>query len=287
VLTDAAGTLLGEAEGPSGRINVLDPAAGAQSLAELTRRVLQQVGTTREAASLCCALSGAGRVEERATLEHALRGLGVAQTVVVVPDAEAALQDAFGTGPGLLLIAGTGSIAWGRNETGELARCGGWGYLLGDEGSGYAIGLAALRAALRSYDGRAGETALLPLLLEQLDLPQPDALVRWASEAGRSHVAALAPLVIDAATTDPTATGIVEGATRDLAQHVAGLHARLEPWQGPAPLAFTGGLIAPGRPLRAALESALHDWTLDLALLDRAVDAARGAAALARFAVAL
>jgi N-acetylglucosamine kinase-like BadF-type ATPase len=184
------------------------------------------------------------------------------------------------------VICGTGSIAWGRSEAGDLARCGGWGYLLGDEGSGYAIGIAAVRAALRSHDGRAGETPLFGLVLEHTGETDPDALIRWGAAATRADVAALAPAVIEAAALDPTAAGIVETATRELAEHVAALHARLGPWSGPVPIAFTGGLIAPGRPLRQALESELADWTLDLALLDRAVDAALGAAALARFAVA-
>ncbi|MGH7468891.1 MAG: N-acetylglucosamine kinase [Longimicrobiales bacterium] len=286
VLTDAAGMPLAQAEGPSGRINVLEPAAGAALLAELTQEVARRAGLTRQLSSLCCALSGAGRPAEREALELALLQTGVAQTVVIVPDAEAALQDAFGAGPGLLLISGTGSIAWGRAESGELARCGGWGYLLGDEGSGYAIGLAALRAALRAHDGRAGDTQLLPLVLQHMEIEQPEALIRRAAEASRADIAALAPVVIGAAATDPMAAGIVENATRELAQHVAALHARLGPWTATVPIAFSGGLIAPGRPLRTLLESALTDWTLDIALLDRAVNAALGAATLARFAVA-
>jgi glucosamine kinase len=286
VLTDAAGAVLAEAEGASGRIDVLDPAAGAATLAELTREVSRRGGITTQVTSLCCALSGAGRPAERSALEQAIRSIGVAETIVIVPDAEAALQDAFGAGPGLLLIAGTGSIAWGRAESGAVARCGGWGYLLGDEGSAYALGLAALRAALRSFDGRTGETALLQLVLEHMELEHPESLIRRAAQASRADIAALAPTVIAAAATDPMAAGIVENATRELAQHVAALHARLGPWSASVPIAFSGGLIAPGRPLRLWLESALHDWTLDLALLDRPVNPAMGAAALARFAIA-
>jgi glucosamine kinase len=286
VLTDAAGVLLGAAEGPSGRVNVLEPAAGAQTLAQLTRDVAQRAGLSAPVSSLCCALSGAGRPAERAALEDALRATSVANTVVIVPDAEAALQDAFGSGPGLLVISGTGSIAWGRSEAGELARTGGWGYLLGDEGSAYAIGLAAVRAALRSSDGRAGETPLLGIVLEQAQVAAPEELIRWGAAASRSDIAALAPAVITAAATDPTAAGLLEGATRELAEHVAALHARLGPWSSAVPIALTGGLIAPGRPLRPFLEAALVEWHLDLALLDREVDAANGAAAIARFAVA-
>jgi N-acetylglucosamine kinase-like BadF-type ATPase len=286
VLTDAAGAVLSVAEGPSGRVNVLEPAAGAETLAQLTRDVTQRAGLSSPVSSLCCALSGAGRPAERTALEDALRATTVANTVVIVPDAEAALQDAFGSGAGLLVISGTGSIAWGRSEAGELARTGGWGYLLGDEGSAYAIGLAAVRAALRSSDGRAGETPLLATVLEQTGVAAPEELVRWGAAAARSDIATLAPAVITAAATDPTAAGIIEDATRDLAEHVAALHARLGPWSAAVPLALTGGLIAPGRPLRPFLEAALVDWHLDLALLDREVDAANGAATIARFAVA-
>lgn len=285
-LTDAAGAVLAEAEGPSARIDILDPAAGARELAELTRVVLRRGSAPVPATSLCCALSGAGRASERAALEHALRETGVAQTVVIVPDAEAALEDAFGAGPGLLLISGTGSIAWGRNEAGEVARCGGWGYLLGDEGSGYAIGLAAIRAGLRAHDGRLAETPLLRLVLEHARTDEPDALIRWGAAATRADVAALAPGVIETAASDPCAAGIVETATRELAEHIAALHARLGPWTATVPIAFTGGLIAPGRPLRPFLEGALSEWSLDLALLEREINAALGAAALARFALA-
>jgi len=285
-LTDAAGTVLAQAEGPSGRVNVLDPSAGARELADLTRVVLLNGSISEPVTSLCCALSGAGRVEDRNALEQALRETGVAQTVIIVPDAEAALEDAFGTGPGLLLISGTGSIAWGRSEAGEMGRCGGWGYLLGDEGSAYAIGLAALRVAVRSHDGRVADSPLLGLVVEHAQVDEADALIRWGFAASRADIAALAPAVIEAATHDPAAAGIIENATRDLAEHIAALHARLGPWTGTVPIAFTGGLIAPGRPMRPFLEAAIAEWNLDVALLDREIDAAQGAAALARFALA-
>src|SRR5512145_3152143 len=89
VLTDAAGQVLAEAEGPSGRVNILEPAAGAQVLAELTRTVLHAGGAAGQATSLCCGLSGAGRPAARTPLELALRGHNVAHNVLVVPDAQA------------------------------------------------------------------------------------------------------------------------------------------------------------------------------------------------------
>jgi N-acetylglucosamine kinase-like BadF-type ATPase len=284
LLTDETGAHLAEADGPSGRVSALDPAANAPPLAELTIRVLQLVEADR-ATAMCCALSGAGRVKERATLEGAIREYRIADTIIVVPDYEAAMQDAFGDGPGILLIAGTGSSAWGRNESGEVKRCGGWGYLLGDEGSAYAIGLAGLRAALHAYDGRAGETTLMSTLLQLALVDQPEDLIGWSGAASRADVAALAPSVIRAAEDDATAAGIVEEQVRELAEHVAALHAGLGPWSGTTPIAFSGGLITPDRPLRIYLENALVEWQLDIALLERDVDAARGAAAIARAAV--
>ena len=285
VVARADGTVLARVEGGAGRVDVLDPAGGATALAELTRAALKQVGGETLADSLCCALSGAGREPQRTQLEQALRAQNVARTVIIVGDFEAALQDAFGSGPGILLIAGTGSSAWGRAEDGRMERCGGWGYLIGDEGSGYSIGLAGLRAAMQSHDGRAGETELVSAVLQLTSLDQPTGLVQWAAAASRADIAGLAPAVIELSNTDTTAAGIVEQAVRELELHIAALHNRLGPWTQPAPLALTGGLIAPGRPLRDHLDRALAEWELPLVLLDREIDGAMGAAALAQFAV--
>lgn len=285
VLTDAAGTVLARSEGGAARIDVLQPTALLATLSELVRDAAQQANIDRVAV-LCCALAGAGRNDERAALEAAIRQLGIADAVVVTNDALAALQDALGPAPGLLLIAGTGSIAWGRNETGSMARTGGWGALLGDEGSGYAIGLAALRAAVRAHDGRAAATSLRTTVLPYAAAAEPEDLVRWSAAASKSDIAGLAPQVIAATDTDPEAAGIVKQAARDLAEHVAALHARLGPWTEPPFLAMTGGLIAPGRALRGYVLAELAEWDLPMRVIEREIDAAIGAATLARAAVA-
>src|SRR5687768_17377612 len=205
VVARADGSVLARVDGGAGRVDVLNPTAGATALAQLTRDALQHTGGETVADSRCCALSGAGREPERTQLEQALREQNVARTVIVVGDFEAALQDAFGSGPGILLIAGTGSSAWGRAEDGRTERCGGWGYQIGDEGSAYSIGLAAIRAALQSHDGRTGETELLPAVLSGTSLDNPADLVRWAAAASRADIAMLAPAVIDLSITDTAA----------------------------------------------------------------------------------
>ena len=285
VVASKDGALLARVQGPAGRVDVRQPEAGAATLAELTRQALREARIDPPATALCCALAGAGRPPERKALETALQTQNVARTIIVVGDAEAALQDAFGIGPGILLIAGTGSAAWGRGENGQFARCGGWGHLLGDEGSGYAIGLAALRTVVQAHDGRTGPTGLTVVVKRTTNVSEVDGLIAWSASAAKADIAALAPTVIALAETDSAAAEIVRTAARDLAAHVIALHQKLAPWRYETLVALTGGLIEPGRPLRHFVEAALREGNLEIQVLARLVDAARGAALLAQQAV--
>ncbi|HEY8470430.1 MAG TPA: BadF/BadG/BcrA/BcrD ATPase family protein [Longimicrobiales bacterium] len=282
--TDAAGAELARVEGDAGIVDARDPAARAGVLGALVRRALERAGAAPPAAALCCALAGAGRETERRALLAALEPLGLACAIQIVGDGEAAFHDAFGTGPGILLIAGTGSIAWGRAADGRTARAGGWGQVLGDEGSGYALGLAGLRAVARARDGRGPDTALTEMLLAATGVGAPEELIGWVARADKAAIAALAPRVAAAAGAgDGVAAGIVDQAARELAAHVAALHQRLGPWREPPAVALSGGLIArAAAPLRDPVVAAIAALTPPLRILDRPVDAARGAAALAR-----
>ncbi len=232
------------------------------------------------AAALCAGLAGVGRETERQTTESALGVCGLASKIRVITDAEAALFDAHGDGPGLLLIAGTGSIALGRAEDGREARAGGWGALLGDEGGGYDIGLRALRAVARAADGRGGETGLLRRLGSNLAIAEPQGLIRWVSTAAKADIAALAPIVCEVAETgDGVAAGIIHGAVTSLERHVAALLTRLGPWSGLPGLALAGGLLAPGGPLRKLLTAVLVQYPC--VCMDMRVEPVRGAARLA------
>ena len=281
--TDAAGAELARIEGDAGIVDARDPAARAGALAALVRRALARAGAEPPAAALCCALAGAGREPERRVLLAALEPLGIARTIRIVGDGDAAFHDAFGNGPGILLIAGTGSSAWGRGEDGRMARAGGWGQLLGDEGSGYALGLAGLRAVARAHDGRGPETALTEMLLAATGVGAPEELIAWTARATKAEVAALAPRVAAAgAAGDGVAAALVAQAARALAEHVQALYERLGPWRGAVGVAFSGGLIAPGGPLRGAVAAEVGRLDAALRLLEGRVDAARGAATLAR-----
>jgi N-acetylglucosamine kinase-like BadF-type ATPase len=278
VLLDDGGKELGRGlAGPS----LTDRAAGpveVDALAAAARSAVQEGDVELPVA----VLAGVGREEERAAIEAAVARLGIASRTRIVTDAEAGLYDAFADGPGILLISGTGSVAWGRAEDGRQARAGGWGSLVGDEGSGYEIGLRGLRAALRAADGRGGGggSELLSRFAGQLGTTGPEALLGWATSAAKSEIAGLAPLVCELARAgDGIAAAIVEAAVASLTDHVAALVERLGPWSASPGLALGGGLLSPGGPLRDAIIAA----TADLACVARsdAVDGARGAARMA------
>jgi glucosamine kinase len=203
--------------------------------------------------------AGAGRDPERDELRKALRGENLAQRVVVTTDIEIALAAAFAEGPGIVISAGTGSIAVGRDRAGKQHRIGGYGWQMGDEGSGYAIGRAALGAVSRAADGRSPRTSLSERLLRATRSSDLDALIRWAAGASPAEVAALAPHVLAvAAEGDQLAQGITDYAARELSQLAICLLPKME-LDPPVRVAVTGGLLAPDQPLRKTLLAKLAE----------------------------
>ncbi|HEX6909550.1 MAG TPA: BadF/BadG/BcrA/BcrD ATPase family protein [Longimicrobium sp.] len=284
LLADAAGNELARVSGAAGLVDPRHPERSAGVIAQLLRMASAQAGLSAPPAALCAGLAGVGNEAERVAVERALAG--AAREVCVVSDGEIALHGAFGGGPGVLLIAGTGSVAYGRGPDGRMDRCGGWGMYVGDEGSGYALGRAALAAALRSVDGREAETRLLPVLLDLLKLDGPRGIPPWAGRAEKGEVAALARHVLDvAAGGDAVALRLVEHQAAELASHVMALAHRLGPWPGDVPVVFHGGV------LRSGLYASLVDRNLaqnahQYRIQPAQADAVHGALAYARGLVA-
>jgi glucosamine kinase len=233
--------------GPAGLVDPRHPAATADMLATLVREAMAEAGVGEKPAALCAGLAGVGNERERREVESALAASGVAGRVRVVTDGEIALDGALGGEAGVLVIAGTGSVAYGRGEDGRVERCGGWGMVVGDEGSAWSLGRNGLAAALRAADGRGAETRLLPLFLRLLELDGPSAIPPWAGRAEKAEVAALAVHVVEAAEQgDAVALAVVEREARELACHAEALARRLEPWSGPVPVVFHGGVLGIG-----------------------------------------
>lgn len=255
--------------------------ACATTIGEVARRALAEVGKLRGDV-LVAGVAGAGRDEERAELREALRSEAIAERVAVVGDTEIALAAAYGDHPGIVVTAGTGSMGVARDPFGRLHRAGGFGWQMGDEGSGYAIGRAALGAVGRAADGRSPRTELTALLLQVTRGQTMDGLVRWAAAAGVPEVAALAPSVFEAAHLgDTVAAGIMDYASRELAALVT----RLLPHFGadertPVDVATNGGLLYHDGPLHRMLRTKLGEEAR-LRLRDVPLDPATGAVHLA------
>jgi glucosamine kinase len=251
--------------------------ATATTIAETVRRALAAAGHLR-AGLLVAGVAGAGREAEREELRQGLRGEGIAERVVVTSDTELALAAAFGRSAGILLTAGTGSMAVARDPEGVVHRAGGLGWQMGDEGSGYAIGRAALGAVGRAADGRGPATRLTARLQAATRTDSLDALVRWAATAGVPEVAALAPEVLSAAEErDTVAAEIVDQATGELTELVTRLIPCFgaEP-AGQVPVATNGGLLKPGISLYEAVMEKLREHAR-LAPRDTLLEPALGA----------
>ena len=163
-------------------------------------------------------------------------------------------------GVGVAVVAGTGSMAFARGADGQTYRAGGWGPLMGDEGSGYAVATAGLRAAARAADGRGPATALTDRLLAAYGLGRVEDLIGVVyRESDRAEIAALAPVVLALADEgDPVAAGIAQDAAVELAAAAAAA-ARPLGLTAPIPVALAGGLLVSSTGYRALFLTALAD----------------------------
>jgi N-acetylglucosamine kinase-like BadF-type ATPase len=249
-------------------------------------QALTAAGRSRDpVAAACLCLAGAGREPEQRRMVEWARRSGVATRARVTGDAEPILAAASAENWGIALIGGTGSLAWGRSREGQTARTGGWGYLLGDEGSAYAIAVAALRAATQAADGRAPHTILLPRLMHRLNATEPSDLIEKVYDADltRDQIAALAVSVFDAASEqDFVADQIISTAADDLATMVATLAQRLGLAGGTYPLAITGSVLLQQEPYRQRLLERLAVRSAAPATVQLVTDAVAGSVVLAR-----
>ncbi len=280
---DDNGRILGVGHGgPSNHILAPGGEARARSAVETA------LGTAEAAAGLphvefVCAhfgMTGINRDTEPArVLARVVASLLTARIIQIDNDASSALAGALACRPGVIIIAGTGSVAFGRDPSDREARAGGWGYLFGDEGSGFAIGLSGVRAALRARDGVGPPTVLEARIHQQSgrrlgEIP----LLYYEGRIQRSEIAALAPAVTDAAAFgDPVALSLVVEAARGLAATAAAVITQLVWPEGAAPLAPVGGVFKAGRvildPLKAALAARVPNAVLVPARFTPAVGA--------------
>ncbi len=198
-------------------------------------------------ASAVLAAAGSDREENRRAFSDWAKETSLAARFQVVHDAWPVLAAGTPDGWGIALISGTGSLAFGRAADGRTARAGGWGFLMGDEGSGYALAVAGLRAAAQAADGRAAPTRMLEPILDHFHLDRPEALIPviYSLAGERQRIAELGQTVLSVAEAgDATAGEIVDEAVRQLAAMIAAVAKRLGLHEEPIPLALAGGVLA-------------------------------------------
>ena len=196
--------------------------------------------------AICIGIAGVDRAADEAVVRSIMKRIGYKAKILVVNDALIALQAGIGDEPGIVIVAGTGSIAYGRNARGEASRAGGWGYVLGDEGSGYWIGRLALRAVVRHADGRGRPTSLTPHLLAHFGAERAAELIQkvYQEELSPPAIARLAHYVQQAREEgDLVAGGILNRAADELVTAAAAVIARLDLAAEPFSFVLAGGIF--------------------------------------------
>jgi N-acetylglucosamine kinase-like BadF-type ATPase len=202
--------------------------------------------------------------------------------IEIVGDVEIAFGDAFGTGPGVLAIAGTGSIVYGKNAAGETARAGGWGHEISDEGSGYWIGVEAVRAALHAHD-RAESQELLTALSNALGARNFEDFIIQLNASPAPDFASLFPAVLGAArdSGDATAKQVLEHAGHELAKLAESVIHRLSGNDKVSVVTY-GGVMTNGEEVRDSFVKHLESLCPQAGFTQKLVDPARGALERAR-----
>lgn len=225
-------------------------------------RAFQNAGLAPESVvSACFALAGCGAKATASDATAQIRNRQLAKQFRVVTDAEPLLAHVPSDRVGIALIAGTGSLAWGRNHAGH-ARAGGWGPLLGDEGGGYWITLTALKAVVRAADGFIPPTALTPLMLELFHVSDVRALPPLVAQSDRRSLAQLAPHVLTLAQQQPNdeaAEHVVRQAVEELARLILRVANQLDARPRPVSLALAGGILVHHPDLVKLLRTCLAD----------------------------
>ncbi len=285
LLADETGTVIRSARAGGANLRVHGELGVEKALYQVIDALVGDSATPIDA--VCLGIAGVSTDAERAIVTGVLRRLGVRRGIRIENDALVALVAGAPDGVGVVLISGTGSIAYGVDANGKIGRSGGWGYLLGDEGSAFWLGHAAVRQGIRAADGRGPRTLLYERITGQLGLETMPDLVAWFydQELSRTRVAQLARVVEEAANEgDEAAADLLDQAALHLARAAQSVDRQLD-FADPYPLVLSGGAfracpslvsrlervleLPRARPARLEVEPATGAVTLALQLLER------------------
>jgi N-acetylglucosamine kinase-like BadF-type ATPase len=245
LLADGSGRIVAEARGGGANLQ----ASGELEVEKVLHGIMDQALGDRDIRpdAICLGIAGVDRPSDAAAVRGIMRRIGFKSRVLVVNDALIALVAGAGDEPGVVIVAGTGSIAYGRDGSGRAARAGGWGYLLGDEGGGFWVGRAALAAVVRQFDGRGPATLLTEMVLAEMGLTSPTELIHAVYDNGlpRRSIAGIASVVqrtVDAG--DAVAADILDRAAVELTSAAASVIEKLNMRGDEFRLVLAGGMFA-------------------------------------------
>jgi N-acetylglucosamine kinase-like BadF-type ATPase len=293
VLCDPEGSVLGGGFG--GRSNYHNTGV-PRALASLKRSfagALEQSGMGDDHMTLeaCFGLAGLDSPKDMAIMKRAIGSMRLApgeengrRDDLVENDWRTAVAGAFIDEPGVALIAGTGCVAAAQRDGGrKVVRVGGWGHIVDDRGSAYDIGRDALYAAMRDYDGRGPKTRLLKLIMQKLEVDEPQGIIArvYAEQMPVSEIASLSILVSKAAEDgDEVASTILSEKGRILGELVVSAASRLRMLNTPFGVSLNGGVFKAGRPILGPLEERIHSAAPRAAMVEPKLTPACGAVVL-------
>jgi glucosamine kinase len=274
--------VLGLGTSPGSNVVRVGEAQARESLHAAIRQACQSARvTTPEIIRACIGVAGAAREEVREVIVRVAREI-IPGEIEVVGDMEVAMEAAFGDGPGVIVIAGTGSIAYGKNTARRTARAGGWGHTISDEGSGHWIGRAAVAIALREADQQT-ESCLFKLILKSWGVTTHEQLVMMANRSPAPDFAALLPVVLVAAEKKNQQAGsVLVQAADELSTLAKQVIRALFSEQEAVPVAMAGGVFANSAQVRENFYNRLSVKCPNVRLAQTVIEPVQGALQLAR-----
>ena len=283
LIADTNGRILGSGKaGPSNYHNIgIGPASAA--IESAVKEAKEKAGIREKPEIAVVALAAVDSERDLRVASQFVRDTKVAETSIVVHDSVAALYAATKGRMGIVVNSGTGSFAAGINSRGKYARAGGWGYIIGDEGSAYAIGLNAIKMAFRSFDGRGKNTSLADLIKRRFRIRKLDDLVSqiYNNELTVEQIASVAPLVIRTEHIDSISKAILIDAGTQLGEQVCAVASRLKMTRQAFQVAAVGGNFRSGKCIMQALRSKIRECCPKARVIHLHVEPALGSLSIA------
>ena len=285
VLVDSAGKVLSRVRGGSSNYQALGPAKLKDVLMSIFNEILTKAMITSSSLNrIYLGLAGAGRLSDQQEIKNIFSDTEFKDLITVNSDAIIALAGAFSNQPGIILIAGTGAICFGKNNQGDVVRSGGWGYLLGDEGGGYYIGKSAIIASLKDFDGRGETTSLRPIIETKFNLTSIDQIIPliYKNNIDRVMIADLAPIVFEQAKLNDTISRqIIKEVGVELGHLAKAVAKRLDFADEKIKIALIGSIFKQKDLLVKEISKELYEISWDIQIMEPNYDPAIGAAILA------